>query len=90
MRRPPSPIEAPAPLAVDLAERLSAAAERLNAMPAEVAWSLSITVGSQGHTESEIRELARHAAAPFDHVADASPDGDVVTVTFSRTSQRHG
>ncbi|HEX9495844.1 MAG TPA: hypothetical protein VGA38_08800 [Candidatus Limnocylindria bacterium] len=90
MRRPVSPIEAPAPVTIDLAERLSAMAERLDAMPAEHARSLSITVGWQGRTEDDVRELARHAGLPFGQSSDLTPGGDVVTVTFRRTSERGG
>src|SRR5258708_8808540 len=90
MRRPPSPIEAPAPVTIDLAERLSAMAERLDAMPAEHARSLSITVGWQGRTEDDVRELARHAGLPFGQISDLTPVVDAVTVTFRRTSQPVG
>ena len=89
MRRAPAPIQPAATLRIELAERLRVTAARLEAMPADVATSLSITTGWQGHTEADVRAMAETVAEPlgFRPVVDAR--GDSVTVIFKRSVRRH-
>jgi hypothetical protein len=90
MRRLASPIQ-PAPIIhIALAERIRAAAARLEAMPAAVATSLSITAGRQGLSEAEIRDLARGAGAPAGFESQVQAQDGTVTVTFRRPSRRRG
>ena len=79
-----NPVEPPATLHVDLEERLRLTAARLDALPAELATSLSITTGWQDRTEADIRELAAEVARPLGLVPAVEGRGDSVTVTFRR------
>jgi hypothetical protein len=84
MRRAISPIQPPAVLHVDLGERLRVTARRLEAMPPELATSLSITAGWHGLSETQVRALARVASAPFGFAEEVQALHDAVTVTFRR------
>ena len=86
MRRAPGQLQPPPPIYVELEERLRATAARLDAMPAEVATSLSITTGWQGRTEPEVGALAAAIAAPLGLTHDV--DAASVTVTFRRPGPR--
>jgi hypothetical protein len=91
MRRAPraSTIQPPATLHVDLAERLRVTAARLQAMPPELATSLSITMGWHDRSESEVRALATTIAEPLGFTPAVEGRGDSVTVIFRRSGQRH-
>jgi hypothetical protein len=88
MRRPPGQVQPPSTLHVDLEERLRVTATRLEAMPAELATSLSITTGWQGRTEADVRALAAEIARGRDLRLSVEGRGDSVTVTFRRAGQR--
>jgi hypothetical protein len=89
MRRAPVPIQPPPTLHVDLAERRRVTAARLQAMPPDVATSLSVTTSWQGRTDADVRALAATIASPFgfDHAVEGR--GDSVTVIFRRSDRRH-
>ncbi|MDP9245450.1 MAG: hypothetical protein M3O64_02255 [Chloroflexota bacterium] len=90
MRQQPGPIQPPATLRVELEERLRVTAARLQAMPAELATSLSVTTGWQERTEADVSALAAAIAAPFGHIAAVERCADSVTVTFRRPGRRPG
>jgi hypothetical protein len=89
MRRAPVAIQPPPTLHVDLAERLRATAARLQAMPPDVATSLSITTGWQGRTEADVRAIASSIAGPLGFKPSVEARGDSVTVVFQRSDRRH-
>jgi hypothetical protein len=90
MRQPAGPIQRPAIQRVDLDERLRVTAARLQAIPADLATSLSITTGWQGRTEADVAAVSAAAAAPFGHLATVDGCTDSVTVTFRRQAARPG
>jgi hypothetical protein len=88
MRRAPTPIQPAATLHIELAERLRVTAARLEAMPADAATSLSITTGSQGHSEADVRAMATTVAQPLGFRTVIEARGDLVTVMFQRSGRR--
>jgi hypothetical protein len=88
VRRAPAPIQPPATLHVELAERLRVTAARLDAIPADAATSLSVTTGWQGHTEAGIRAMAATVAQPLGFKTVIEACGDAVTVAFHRPRRR--
>ena len=63
-------------------------AARLEAMPADLATSLSITTSWQGRTEPDVRALAAAIASPLGLAPSVEGRGDSVTVTFRRPGPR--
>jgi hypothetical protein len=87
-RRADVPPHNPAGAQLDLPDRLRLAATRLEAMPPELASSLSVTVSSNGRAEADLRALALTVSAPLGLEAQVDAGEDAITVTFRRPIQR--